>query len=73
VRGHRERRDGRSVAGLAAGQGPPVVVFLESGGDSRTAIFSPALADVRIFAIAVAAGDDIPRNGGPGSRVPASS
>jgi len=41
-------------------------VFVESGGDNLTAIFSPALADVQIFVIDVAAGDDIPRKGGPG-------
>jgi urease accessory protein len=43
-----------------------VIVFVESGGDNLTAIFSPALADVQIFVIDVAAGDDIPRKGGPG-------
>jgi urease accessory protein len=42
------------------------VVFVESGGDNLTAIFSPALADVQIFVIDVAGGDDIPRKGGPG-------
>ena len=41
-------------------------MFVESGGDNLTAIFSPALADVQIFVIDVAAGDDIPRKGGPG-------
>ena len=42
------------------------LVFVESGGDNLTAIFSPALADVQIFVIDVAGGDDIPRKGGPG-------
>jgi urease accessory protein len=42
------------------------VVLVESGGDNLTAIFSPALADVQIFVIDVAGGDDIPRKGGPG-------
>jgi urease accessory protein len=42
------------------------VVLIESGGDNLTAIFSPALADVQIFVIDVAGGDDIPRKGGPG-------
>jgi urease accessory protein len=42
------------------------VVFIESGGDNLTAVFSPALADVQIFVIDVAGGDDIPRKGGPG-------
>ena len=41
-------------------------MFVESGGDNLTAIFSPALADVQIFVIDVAGGDDIPRKGGPG-------
>ena len=41
-------------------------MFVESGGDNLTAIFSPALADVQMFVIDVAAGDDIPRKGGPG-------
>ena len=42
------------------------VVFVESGGVNLTAVFSPALADVQIFVIDVAGGDDIPRKGGPG-------
>jgi urease accessory protein len=42
------------------------LVFVESGGDNLTAIFSPALADVQMFVIDVAGGDDIPRKGGPG-------
>jgi urease accessory protein len=42
------------------------LVLIESGGDNLTATFSPALADVQIFVIDVAGGDDIPRKGGPG-------
>lgn len=42
------------------------LVLVESGGDNLTAIFSPALADVQVFVIDVAGGDDIPRKGGPG-------
>jgi urease accessory protein len=42
------------------------LIFVESGGDNLTAIFSPALADVQMFVIDVAGGDDIPRKGGPG-------
>jgi urease accessory protein len=42
------------------------LIFVESGGDNLTAIFSPALADVQLFVIDVAGGDDIPRKGGPG-------
>jgi len=42
------------------------VVFIESGGDNLAASFSPELADVTIYVIDVAAGDKIPRKGGPG-------
>jgi urease accessory protein len=55
-----------AVAELEAATGPLDLVFVESGGDNLTAIFSPALADVQIFVIDVAGGDDIPRKGGPG-------
>jgi urease accessory protein len=55
-----------AVAELEASTGPLELVFVESGGDNLTAIFSPALADVQAFVIDVAAGDDIPRKGGPG-------
>jgi urease accessory protein len=55
-----------AVAELEAATGPLDVVFVESGGDNLTAIFSPALADVQVFVIDVAGGDDIPRKGGPG-------
>jgi urease accessory protein len=55
-----------AVAELEAATGPLDVVFVESGGDNLTAIFSPALADAQVFVIDVAAGDDIPRKGGPG-------
>jgi urease accessory protein len=41
-------------------------VFIESGGDNLAASFSPELADVTIYVIDVAAGDKIPRKGGPG-------
>jgi urease accessory protein len=47
-------------------ESPLDLVVIESGGDNLTAIFSPALADVQIFVIDVAGGDDIPRKGGPG-------
>jgi urease accessory protein len=46
--------------------GPLDVVFVESGGDNLTAAFSPALADVQIFVLDCAGGDDVPRKGGPG-------
>jgi urease accessory protein len=55
-----------AVAELEDATGPLDLVFVESGGDNLTAIFSPALADVQAFVIDVAAGDDIPRKGGPG-------
>ena len=42
------------------------VVFVESGGDNLAATFSPELSDVTIYVIDVAAGDKIPRKGGPG-------
>ena len=60
------RPTSRRSSELEAATGPLDVVFVESGGDNLTAIFSPALADVQIFVIDVAAGDDIPRKGGPG-------
>jgi urease accessory protein len=55
-----------AVDELEEATGPLDIVFVESGGDNLTAIFSPALADVQIFVIDVAGGDDIPRKGGPG-------
>ena len=42
------------------------LVFVESGGDNLSATFSPELADLMIYVIDVAAGDKIPRKGGPG-------
>jgi urease accessory protein len=42
------------------------LILIESGGDNLAATFSPELADVNIYVIAVSAGDDIPRKGGPG-------
>ena len=42
------------------------VVFVESGGDNLSASFSPELVDRTIYVIDVAAGDKIPRKGGPG-------
>jgi urease accessory protein len=42
------------------------IVFIESGGDNLSATFSPELADITIYVIDVAAGDKIPRKGGPG-------
>ncbi|MBI3957912.1 MAG: urease accessory protein UreG [Chloroflexi bacterium] len=42
------------------------LIFLESGGDNLAASFSPELVDVWIYVIDVAAGDKLPRKGGPG-------
>ena len=42
------------------------VVFIESGGDNLAATFSPELADLTIYLIDTAAGQDIPRKRGPG-------
>jgi urease accessory protein len=42
------------------------LVLIESGGDNLAATFSPELADLMIYVIDVAAGDKIPRKGGPG-------
>ena len=42
------------------------LVFVESGGDNLAASFSPELVDQCIYVIDVAAGDKIPRKGGPG-------
>jgi urease accessory protein len=41
-------------------------ILVESGGDNLSATFSPELADLTIYVIDVAAGDKIPRKGGPG-------
>ncbi|MDX2021028.1 MAG: urease accessory protein UreG [Deltaproteobacteria bacterium] len=42
------------------------IVLVESGGDNLAATFSPELADITLYVIDVAAGDKIPRKGGPG-------
>jgi urease accessory protein len=42
------------------------LMLIESGGDNLAATFSPELADLTIYVIDVAAGDKIPRKGGPG-------
>ena len=42
------------------------LVLIESGGDNLAATFSPELADITIYVIDVAAGEKIPRKGGPG-------
>lgn len=45
---------------------PLDLVFVESGGDNLASTFSPELVDLTIYVIDVAAGDKIPRKGGPG-------
>ena len=42
------------------------LIMIESGGDNLAATFSPELSDLTIYVIDVAAGDKIPRKGGPG-------
>ncbi|URJ25003.1 urease accessory protein UreG [Candidatus Blochmannia ocreatus (nom. nud.)] len=41
------------------------IIFIESGGDNLSATFSPELSDISFYVIDVAAGDKIPRKGGP--------
>ena len=48
------------------GRHPEVeIVLIESGGDNLSATFSPELADFTVYVIDVAAGEEIPRKGGP--------
>lgn len=55
-----------AVADLARRFAPLDIVFVESGGDNLAATFSPELSDLTLYVIDVAAGDKIPRKGGPG-------
>jgi urease accessory protein len=55
-----------AVEELEERTGPLDLVLVESGGDNLTATFSTGLVEAQIFVIDVAAGDDIPRKGGPG-------
>ena len=41
------------------------IIFIESGGDNLSATFSPELADLTVYVIDVATGEEIPRKGGP--------
>ncbi len=54
-----------AVADLNARHPDLDVVLIESGGDNLSATFSPELADLTIYVIDVAAGEEIPRKGGP--------
>src|SRR5471030_1035551 len=55
-----------AIAGLERRWPALQLLFVESGGDNLAATFSPELVDVTIYVIDVAAGDKIPRKGGPG-------
>lgn len=54
-----------AVAELRARHADLDLVIIESGGDNLSATFSPELADLTIYVIDVAAGEEIPRKGGP--------
>jgi urease accessory protein len=55
-----------AVDELCRRHGPLDLVIIESGGDNLAATFSPELSDLTLYVIDVAAGDKIPRKGGPG-------
>ncbi|GIT91868.1 urease accessory protein UreG [Jannaschia pagri] len=55
-----------AIADLRATHDDLEVVLIESGGDNLAATFSPELADLTIYVIDTAAGQDIPRKRGPG-------
>ena len=55
-----------AVDTLMTRHGPLDLVIIESGGDNLAATFSPELSDLTLYVIDVAAGDKIPRKGGPG-------
>ncbi|MCG6903143.1 MAG: urease accessory protein UreG [Rhodobacter sp.] len=54
-----------AVAEMTARHPDIEIVLIESGGDNLSATFSPELADVTLYVIDVAAGEEIPRKGGP--------
>ncbi|SNR51952.1 urease accessory protein UreG [Puniceibacterium sediminis] len=54
-----------AIAELNAAHPDLDLILIESGGDNLSATFSPELADVTIYVIDVAAGEEIPRKGGP--------
>jgi len=55
-----------AIDGLTRDFGDLDLIIVESGGDNLAATFSPELSDLTIYVIDVAAGDKIPRKGGPG-------
>ncbi|MFN4067774.1 MAG: urease accessory protein UreG [Thermosynechococcus sp.] len=59
-----------AIQQLEAALQPLDLIFVESGGDNLAATFSPELVDLRIYVTDVAAGDKIPRKGGPGITKP---
>ncbi len=68
---HTAIREDASINLIALGQMNKLfptaqICFIESGGDNLAATFSPELADITIYVIDVAAGEKIPRKGGPG-------
>lgn len=54
-----------AVAEMRARHDDLALILIESGGDNLSATFSPELADVTVYVIDVAAGEEIPRKGGP--------
>jgi len=54
-----------AVAEMVARHPEVEIVLIESGGDNLSATFSPELADITLYVIDVAAGEEIPRKGGP--------
>lgn len=54
-----------AIAQMVARHPEVEVMLIESGGDNLSATFSPELADVTVYVIDVAAGEEIPRKGGP--------
>ncbi|WP_296423301.1 urease accessory protein UreG [Yoonia sp.] len=54
-----------AIAEMRARHADLELILIESGGDNLSATFSPELADVTIYVIDVAAGEEIPRKGGP--------
>ncbi|MEM7424157.1 MAG: urease accessory protein UreG [Pseudomonadota bacterium] len=54
-----------AIADLRATHPDLDLVLIESGGDNLSATFSPELADLTVYVIDVAAGEEIPRKGGP--------
>lgn len=54
-----------AVAQMVARHPGIEIILIESGGDNLSATFSPELADLTLYVIDVAAGEEIPRKGGP--------